>query len=382
MRIGVSALALTGRPDTLGSGIARYCFELIDALLELDERHEWSLWVGRGFEVPASWRAHPRCTVHRPRGPWADRKTLWELMSAGAAARGAGCDLWFSTAHALPRRWSGPTVLAVQDLFTFTHPSFYTRKHRLVVGRALDRALRRADGLLAISAHTRDELVARGIDPSRITVTPLALAQRWAAARPEPLGTAELRQLGVDGEEFVLTVGTIEPRKNLPRLFEAFGLLAPQDRFARLRLVVAGLPGWKTGPSLKGPDDFRVASKVDFVGFVPDEALGRLIASCRAFVVPSVIEGFGLPLLEALACGAPVASSRGGALPEVGGELPVYFEPTDVEDMAAAITRALTSRLTVDERLEAGRRQVARFSWAETARRTLERLERTVEAAS
>ncbi|MCZ6507145.1 MAG: glycosyltransferase family 1 protein [Acidobacteria bacterium] len=373
MRIGVSALALRSPLESLGSGIARYCAGLLGAWAEDGGDHEFVVWVSPGFEEPEAWRNRPHLSFEVAAGPWSRHKTLWEWWSAGSAARATGCDVWFSSAHAVPMRSPVPTVLSIQDLFTFTHPEFYTLKHRLVIGRALKGALRRAEGFVAISRHTRDELAQRfGIAPEHVAVTPLGLDERIRPLPAAQVSSAELKALGVGGERYLLTLSTVEPRKNLPRLFEAFARVAAEE--PDLRLVVAGRRGWKTAPIYRRPSELAIADRVDFVGYVPDVDLPKLFARCQVFVLPSIIEGFGLPLLEAMAFGAPVACSHAGSLREVGGDVPSYFDPLDVEAMATAIRARLGSDESREEAAARGRRRAERFSWADTAARTLEAL--------
>lgn len=373
-RVGVSALAMQGRLDELDSGIARYCAGLIEAWIADSGGHEFVVWVSPDFVVPAIWRRNHDVSFRVARGAWASRKTLWELLSAGRAARASRCDVWFSTAHAVPLKCPVPTVLSVQDLFTFSHPEFYTLKHRAVIGWALRRALRGADRIVAISRHTRDELIERfDVAGERVAVTPLGLGRTIVPLAPERVGDEELATLGVGGGRFLLTLSTVEPRKNLERLFEAFARLVRRDGMEDLRLVVVGRSGWKTTPIFRRPDALGVADRVDFVGYVADPDLPKLFARCAAFVLPSIIEGFGLPLLEAMAFGVPVASSRSGSLPEVGGEVPFYFDPLDVEAMERAMLRALEGDA---DRVAEGLARAAGFTWEETAERTLAELAR------
>jgi glycosyltransferase involved in cell wall biosynthesis len=372
LRIGVSALALRGSTTDLGSGIGRYCAGLVDAWVADSGGHEIVVWTSPDFRIPRRWGRDDRVSFERASGPWARYKTLWEWFSAGAAARRSGCEVWFSTAHALPLRPPVPSVLSVQDLFTFTHPEFYTAKHRLVIGSALSRAVRRADGLVAISEHTQRELAGHfGIAAERVTVTPLGLGHRVDTVAASEVPRSRLTAMGVGGEDFLLTLSTVEPRKNLPRLFEAFARLISHPEWGDLRLVVAGGRGWKTGPTYGRPAELGIEDRVDFLGFVPDEQLALLFAGCRAFVLPSIVEGFGMPLLEAMASGAPVVCSRAGALPEVGGAVPVYFDPLDVEDMARALGESLGSTVPREEVAARGRARAAQFSWEDASARTL-----------
>jgi alpha-1,3-rhamnosyl/mannosyltransferase len=267
-------------------------------------------------------------------------------------------------------------MLTVHDLFTFSHPRLYTWKHRLVIGSAMRHAVPRAAGLVANSRHTRDELGRRfGVPAGRVTVTPLGLGV-VAPGEPSPATSERLAALGVGGGRYLLTLSTVEPRKNLPRLFEAFARLVERPGYADLRLVVAGSRGWKTSAIYRRPARLGIADRVDFLGFVPDADLPSLFTGCAAFVLPSIIEGFGLPLLEAMAYGAPVVCSDSGSLREVGGDVSVYFDPLDVEDMARAIARRLEDPTPRCEVAARGRARAAGVSWRAAARRTLEAVER------
>jgi alpha-1,3-rhamnosyl/mannosyltransferase len=313
MRIGVSALAMRGCVAALDSGIARYCAGLVEAWIEEDGGHEFVVWVSPDFEVPGEWRRNPRVTFEVASGIWSRYKT-----------------------------------------------------------RAMRWALRRADGLVAISEHTKAELARLfGVATDRVTVTPLGFAGAVRASAPRDFKEQGLRDLGVRGEDYLLTLSTVEPRKNLPRLFEAFAELISAGDRGELRLVVVGSRGWKTAPIYRRPRELGIADRVDFLGYVPDSDLPDLFAHCQAFVLPSIIEGFGLPLLEAMAFGAPVVCSDSGSLREVGGDVPIYFDPLSVEDMTTAIRSRLDSAEPREEISMMGRQRAAGFSWRDTAERTL-----------
>ena len=164
---------------------------------------------------------------------------------------------------------------------------------------------------------------------------------------------------------FVLNVGTIEPRKNLTRLIEAY---ARAPRRKEFDLVIAGGPGWMYDDIYHAPEKFGVSERVRFLGFVPDETLPALYSLCTCFVYPSLYEGFGLPVLEALACGAPVVTSKTSSLPEVAGAAAVLIDPRDTEDLAAALARVLEDGSLRTELAQRGLKQARRFSWEASAR--------------
>lgn len=376
MRIGISALALRSRSHQLDSGIARYCFALLDHLVGLGGEHEFEVFVSPGFVVPESWRAAKGFRFSRSAGPLSRHKTLWDHYGAKRAARRQGLDVWFSTAHALPAGCTIPRVLAVHDLFTFSHPQLYTLKHRLVVGLALDHAIRSAERIIAMSQHTKSELQDRfRVDPERVSVVPLAMGSTLEPRSPGEVSDAELEALGIPAGPFLLTLSTLEPRKNLPRLFEAVARIVMQPAWSALHLVVVGARGWKTSPIFRAIERLGLRDRAHFLGYVPDQRLPALFARCEAFVLPSLVEGFGLPVLEAMHLGAPVACSRAGSLPEVAGEAAGYFDPEDVVSMVHGILEILEHPELRAGRIAAGKMQAAKFDWRVTAARTLEVLE-------
>ena len=234
-----------------------------------------------------------------------------------------------------------PVVVTVHDLGVWRHPDAFGRWTRSYVPRAVPRVLRGAARVIAVSEFTRRELVELvGLPEERVSVVPNAVEPEFVAG-----GDA------ADGE-YVLAVGTVEPRKNLERLAEA-------ARAAGRELRVAGEPGWG-GVRLDG---------VTWLGRVDDAELARLYRGALCLAYPSLYEGFGIPVLEAMACGTPVVTSRGGATEEVAGGAAVLVDPLDVDSIAAGIEEAVARR---DELRALGLARAGEFSWDESVRRTVE----------
>jgi len=170
-------------------------------------------------------------------------------------------------------------------------------------------------------------------------------------------------------------LSTVEPRKNLRRLIEAFAKVACEDRFADLGLAIGGGKGWEKSDIFEMPAKLGIQDRVKFLGYVADEDLSSLFARCEAFVLPSLIEGFGIPVLEAMLGGAPVVCSRTGSLPEVGGEAVMYFDPTNVDEMASVIAARLDSKESREVTVARGLAQAEKFDWAKTAWLTVQAIE-------
>lgn len=357
MRIGIEAWAAADVP----AGRGRYVRELLRALDATDHPHELVLLTRRPWDGLAA-SSRNRWIEISGSGP------RWTAAAARAARR--RCDVLLATAsYALPALAPVPSATVVYDLLSFD-ASYGTPPGSRLERLTLPWAVRRTRALLCISEQTRRELVERfPAAAAHALVTPLAAGAPFVGAAPDP---ATRRRYGLDFP-FVLSAATLEPRKNLPRLIEAFAGLRPEERGSR-RLVLVGKRGWGTGEL----DAMIARHGADVVplGYVPDEDLAALYAQADLVAYPSLAEGFGLPVLEAMAAGAPVLTSNRSSLPEVGGDAAAYVDPTDV----AAIRHGLASLLSDTDRLEAmrtaGRRRAAEFGWDRTARATLAALER------
>jgi len=285
-------------------------------------------------------------------------------------------DLFFPTkldlAHSatplvIPTR--GKTMITVHDLFFWDYPEESNPEAQKYFRKKIKRSLAKADGVIAISRYTKESL--RGIfdiPEDKVRVIHLGLDPFFL--QEIPLDTVEcLRKRYSLPSEFILFVGALEPRKNLGALLEALKLI--QARYEKLPLVIAG-PGAKDEARLNA----QIARDglvpwVRFLGYVPKRELMTLYRLASVFVFPSLCEGFGIPLLEAMAGGLPVAASGVSALPEIGGEAALYFDPKSPEDMADKIIRLLQDTQLRQELIDKGKKRVLEFDWTKTASETL-----------
>jgi alpha-1,3-rhamnosyl/mannosyltransferase len=351
---GIDARAATEE----GAGGGRVVRELVRALRARDDEHRYVLYARQRWDEPL------------------DERFSWELVAARdpvwharvAAAAGGRCDAFLSTNSYLTA-WliRTPCAPVVHDLVAFDPELRPQRRSGAIARATLGVAVRRSAALLAVSQATADALVARF--PSargKVTVASLAAASSLGAA-PD-----ELPQ-GVPDEGFVLAVGTLEPRKNLPRLVEAYRRL-PEDLQAAHPLVVTGRLGWDAGDTVTALRS--LGDRVVQTGFVPDAQLAALYRRCALFAYPSLGEGFGLPVLEAMAAGAPVLTSDRSSLPEVGGDAAAYCDPTDTDGIARELEALLRDEGRRAAMREQGPPHAATFSWSRTAQIVLDTLER------
>ena len=254
----------------------------------------------------------------------------------------------------------------------------FPRAHRLLDRLYLDLSTRfnarAAAHIIADSQATKRDLVERyGVEPSKISVIyPGYDEEAFQPVREREAIEAVKARYGIAGD-YILFVGTIQPRKNLVRLMEAFSLLKRQA--ADLQLVIAGKKGWLYEAIFRRVEELGLEGQVVFTGYVAEEGLPALFSGARLFVFPSLYEGFGLPVLEAMACGTPVVCSNASSLPEVAGDAALLFDPLDVEGMAAAMGRVLGDERLRAELIERGLQRARGFSWEKCARETLAVLE-------
>ena len=359
MRIAIDA-RLWGEPR---SGIGRYTRSLVETLTRLAPGQRWVLYLDRPAVPPLPDGVEARCL------PWPQR-LLWTLWAAPRDLRAHPVDLFHGvTGFELPPGRTCPLVTTVHDLVPLRFPRLVPWRHRWAVRCLLGSALRRARQVIAVSEATRAEILARyPVPAAKIRVVPEAAP---AHVRPpsEAAREAVRARYRLDGP-YVLFVGLLEPKKNLGVLLGAVARLRAAKAWGTTELVVAGASGWGRDRWSVEAHRLGLDQSVRFLGAVPDGDLPALYAGARAFVFPSLWEGFGLPVLEAMAAGAPVIASRRGALPEVTGEAALLVEP-EVAPLADALGQVLDDPLLRARLREAGLARAAQFSWERTATETL-----------
>jgi alpha-1,3-rhamnosyl/mannosyltransferase len=335
-------------------GRGRVVQELLRALGERDDPYRYILYAREVWQADLD-----------PRFEWRlinGRDPAWHVRAARLANR--ECDVFLSSNSYLTVWFlSIPAVPIVYDLVAFNR-SEHPRLRSVVIERlTIGVAIRRAAGLLAISQATADELVRRfPRAASKTTVAPLASA----ASVTDDGRAPDSGQLPEPG--FVLAVGTVEPRKNLPRLAAAYRRL-PDEVQLRHPLVVVGNVGWQARESLAALRS--LGERCQALGPVSDAALSELYRRCAIFCYPSLAEGFGLPVLEAMTSGAAVVTSNCSSLPEVGGDAVEYVDPHNTDNITATLERLLADPERRAELSARARARAAEFSWARTAEITL-----------
>ncbi len=375
MRIGIDVSLV---PGERGGG-GQYAYQLARGLAAVDRENAYLLYPIFYYIVHPDHRLARLPTARNMRTAlrWLppDLVTrLWRVDRSEAFKERllGGVDIVHSTSYCAPqfRSRHRRLVVTIYDLTFVTHPEYHLPANvaHCLEGTLL--AIERADRLIAISESVRRDLIERMHVPAeRIVVTPLAADQTLARVTDPTLLDRVRRRYRLP-ERFVLFLGAMEPRKNLLRLIEAWAALAPAVR-RETSLVVAGARGWLNDAVRSRVEMLGLRERVHLAGYIDGEDLAALYSLATVFAYPSLWEGFGLPVIEAMACGTPVLTSDLSSLPEVAGDAAVLVPPTDVEAIADGLLRLLEDAALRADLAERGRRQAASFSWERCARETL-----------
>lgn len=363
MRIGIDASRAVARERT---GTENYSLHLIAHMLQLSEEGEsprqfvlyYNQRPPRGL-LPAN--GYQLRVMPFPR-MWTHIRLSWEMLRRPP-------DVLFVPAHVIPLVHPKASVATIHDLGHLYFPETYTKGDLKYLTWATEHNVRSVAHLLADSEATKSDLTKHfSVDPQRVTVVYPGVSPLF---QPEhyPLELTAIRNhFGIKGP-YILYVGTLQPRKNVERLIEAF---AKAKRAKRLKqqLVLAGRLGWLPEGVLRRLQEVEEA--VTLAGYVPESYLPALYSGATAFVLPSLFEGFGLPVLEAMACGTPVIASDIPSLAEVVGDAGVLFSPQDTDELAETLVWVCEHREFREELRSKGFVRAKQFTWEEAARKTLE----------
>jgi glycosyltransferase involved in cell wall biosynthesis len=388
--IDASRIAVAAR-----TGTEHYTYELLAALARRDRRTRYTLYCNQPLAaLPPLGANFVLRRIPFPR--------LWTHIRLSAELLARAPEVLFVPAHVLPLgaplRRSTRTVVTIHDLGYLRFPEAHTRAHRLYLRLSTLWSARAATQLIAVSSATRDDLMRLARVPAtKITVVHHGLSERFRPVEDPAAITAVLERYGLGDKEtrrqgdketrrqgdteapfaYLLYVGTVQPRKNLARLIESFAQLLQatdgnlQSAICNLQLVIAGKRGWLTEAIERRAVELGIAERVRFTGYVADEDLPALLGGALAFIFPSLYEGFGMPVLEAMACGAPVLTSNSSSLPEVAGDAALLVDPEDTAALAEGLARLATDAgLRADLRMR-GLARAAAFTWDRCAEETL-----------
>ncbi len=349
MQIGIDVHSAHQRT----TGIGVYTQNLVAALRALDSDNRYILY---GSDRPRNLRTLERI--------------IRENAYLSVCSLRDGLDILHIPGYSAPLVSRGMLIVTVHDLIGMIYPENLALMSRFYWGTWLPMVVSRADTIIADSNNTKkDVMKLLGVREDKIRVIPLAADPKFHPVK-DALALAQVKKRFNLEKPFVLYVGAIEPRKNLIRVMEAWARVRSRTKVPH-QLVITGFQAWAYREVSDLVQRLGIKRDVVFTGYVRDEELPLLYNASELFIFPSLYEGFGMPVLEAMACGVPVLTSNTSSIPEVAGDAAIMVDPTDVEKMAQAIERALEDEVLRERLKQAGPKRAAQFSWEATARETL-----------
>jgi glycosyltransferase involved in cell wall biosynthesis len=374
MHIGINAQLLSFSQNYRNGGISRYIRYLLTELARNPGQHEYTIFVNGPDTAAQLGVQHPQMTFVPANWPEAKpaARVAWEQLTLPALIRQRGIQVLHSPANVLPEFLPRgcASVVTLHDLAFLRMPEVLTRPKRMYHRTFTTRSLRRASMIIAVSESTsRDLSELLEISPQHVTTVYPCIDGRFTQSIAEVDIQAFRQRQGLE-ESFLLYMGTLEPRKNIPTLLDAYARLR-QMTGTRARLVLAGGKGWLYDEIFARVQQLGLENEVVFPGYVSDEEQPLWYRAAAAFVYPSLYEGFGIPVAEALACGTPVITSTVSSLPEAGAGIALTVDPHDSEALAAALHTALSDSALRERCRALASTVVERFSASAMTRQTI-----------
>ncbi len=342
-------------------GIGRYAYEILVHLYPIAKKHNVTVFL------PSA----PRADMPPETAWWkykiAGPAKLWTFVGLPLAMKKEHLDVMYSPTHYIPRFTSVPRVMAIMDISYLKYPELFKAKDLYQLRHWTAYSAAHAKRIFTISEASKNDIIkAYRVPEDRVVVT-------------YPGFTMKQIHSTKSDRNYILSVGTIQPRKNYARLIEAFAIFIRENKqkFSDLKLVIIGKRGWLYEPILVAPQKYGIEDRVKFLDFVPDADLPAYYKHALCFALPSLYEGFGLPVLEAMAYKCPIVVSDVSSLPEIAGKAGIYVNPEDATSIARGLLTAVRERNLVQgrQRIAAGLVQARKFTWEKAARQTLDVLE-------
>lgn len=363
MKIGVDARPLVKKQG----GISRALEGVLEALNRIDRTNDYFLYANRDFELPfGNPRWHKRLDLSFSYLPG----TLWLQIGARRLILNDSPDLFWGTSQVLPLNLPSTIakLLTIHDLVWKRYPKTTTAYDQFIQRLFTKRSIAAADRILPPSGSTKKDILELfGVPPEKIHVIHHGVSPKFKPCDPRHAAKYVSSRYNLL-PDYIFTVATLEPRKNLETLIDAF-IMLKRRRILTHQLVIAGPKGWGNLKLQEKAKQGQIATdSIRFLGFVSDEDLPLLYSGAAAFAFPTLYEGFGLPLLEAMACGTPVACSNRSSLPEIGADAATYFNPESADEIAHTLDKLLSEQALRQSLIQRGLQRVQQFSWDSCAR--------------
>jgi glycosyltransferase involved in cell wall biosynthesis len=359
------------------AGIGRFVRGLVNAVASLDSENQYVLVHaapnnGRNVEAPDG----PNVSLRELRFRERVMTAIWHRLRIPLPVDlvTGPVDIFHAPDYVLPPVSRGVSMITVHDLAFLIHPECADENLRVFLEHAVPRSAERADYIITDSENTRNDVICLlDADPDKVFVVPGGVDPSFKPATEEAIHEVRCKY-GLH-RPYILAVGVIEPRKNFPRLIDGFGRFRVRTGL-NYELVIAGGDGWLSDETYREAERSPFSDSVRFTGYVPDEHLAALYSGAEVFAYPSLYEGFGLPVLEAMACGTSVVCADTSSLPECAGDAALLFPPDDPEAIAEKLEQVCANDALRDDLVERGKKRVGEFQWERAAERMIAIYER------
>lgn len=365
MRIGIDLIPIIGG----GAGLQRYAQQLIEGLAKFGHENEYVLFLNEKVYNSFSIKQDNFKNI-KVRTPPRTRFVFGQIYLPFRSIF-ENLDLLHSPVSASPYFTSKKSVVTVLDLTFLLYPETMTKRSRFYWDFFMRLSIKKAWRIITMSESTKGDLINYfGVPDKKIRVIHISLIEDLSRSKLAKSHIERVKKKYGLPERYILYLGTLEPRKNIKRLVQAFYKVKKKGDI-EYKLIIAGKKGWLFSDIFQVVNDLDLRDDVIFTGFIPDKDLPGIYSGAALFVFPSLYEGFGLPPLEAMACGTPVITSNVSSLPEVVGNAAILIDPYNIEELADAIYRVLSDANLRSEMINKGLSQVKKFSWERCARETL-----------
>lgn len=371
---GLSQMKITidGYEANVGNrvGIGRFAYELMQALYRAKTKHDFVTFIpnAKNADLPPARKGWEYRIV--------PNKGLWTFFALPNALKREHCDVVFSPTHYIPLVSRFPRVCAIMDLSYLYFPSFFTPKDLLQLRLGTYYAVKKSKKIITISTFSKEQIVQYyHVDPKSITVAYPGYDHAIFKRSITPHVIRATQQRYNSGNNYILFTGTLQPRKNIVRLLEAFA----QVKNRTLKLLIIGKKGWLYEEIFEKIKELHLADAAVWTDFVPDHDVAALMRGAKCLVLPSLYEGFGIPVIEAMACGTPVVVSNVSSLPEIAKDAGILIDPYNSTSIANGINRVLAyTPSQKDTMVQKGYKHLQQFSWDVCAQKVLDTLEKVV----
>lgn len=372
IRIGIDCRTILSPQLGEKAGVGHYTYYLVKTLLEIDKMNEYVLFFDFRCPNPKEFRQKNVKIVHFPFSQY--KKYLpfgySHLLIAATLSR-ENLDLYHSPANVIPLNYSGPSVLTVHDLAIYKHPSWFPPQQGFSTKVLVPKSIEKASKVIAVSESTKKSIKQLFKTPNqKIEVVYEGFAQEKKKITKREI--ANIKNKFKIENKFIFYIGTLEPRKNLAAAIRAFDNLLNKNyqKYKDYQFIIAGAKGWKYDDIFEAIKNSK-SGHVRYINYVSHKEKVALLQEASCFVFPSLWEGFGLPVLEAMSLGTPVITSNLSSLPEVAGKAALLVNPRKVNELQKALEKILSSTKIQKSLSQKGRKQSRKFSWKKCARQTL-----------